>query len=230
MNENITDNTSDSAGDATRSPAEMMALLQAQQRSTSGELGGPVPLILAAWGLAWLVGFLVLWVSGGGVPGVEIPAQTAFTLFATVLSLAVVASIGLGIWSSRGIKSGATSAFQGAVYGVSWSLSLIAAAVIGSGLIENGMSGELASLYFPSVMCLVVGVLYLAGAALWRAIPLLVAGPWLLLIAAVAPYLGAPNNNLLMAIGGGGAFLAVGIAAAVSNSRIRAAADAGGTK
>lgn len=213
--------------DATPSAAEMMALLQAQQRSTSGHLGGPVPLILVTWGVTWLVGFLILWVSGGGIAGIELAIQTALALCAAILFFAVAISAGLGIWSSRGIRPGAASAFQGAVYGISWSVSLIAAWFIGSGLVANGMSAELASLYFPSAMGLVVGILYLAGAAIWRAIPLLVAGPWLLLISGVAPYLGAPNNNLLMAIGGGGAFLAVGIAAAIFNSRVRSATNVG---
>jgi hypothetical protein len=80
------------------------------------------------------------------------------------------------------------------------------------------MSPELASLYFPSAFSLMVGTLYLAGAALWHQKSQLVLGIILLVTGSVAPFFGAPTNNLVMALLGGGSLL---IAAALFAVRLR---------
>jgi len=65
----------------------------------------------------------------------------------------------------------------------------------------------------------VAGLIYLMGAALWRSLDQLVLGVIIAVVGAVAPLFGAPTNNLVMAVLGGGAFLVAAIVMRVSLSR-----------
>ncbi|WP_167040701.1 hypothetical protein [Salinibacterium sp. ZJ454] len=194
-------------------PAAMLALLERQQRAVGLAYLKPVTVLYAVWGVAWLVGFLLLWLADAlGL----LPLPVAGAIFGALIVCSIVASALVGIRMGRGIRG--TSNFQGAVYGISWSLLGGAFAVLGMGLLQNGMSQELAALYFPSAYALMAGAMYLTGAALWNERSQLVLGIVLLVIGALSPFFGNPNNNLVMAIGGGGAFL---VASAVTFGRIR---------
>lgn len=197
--------------------AEMLAVIAAQQLRVDRMMLRPIPWMLGLWGVAWLVGFTLLWSAYvGGNPWFSIPMAIAAPLFGLLIAGAVVASIIIGIRLGRGVKG--VSTFAGAVYGLSWSLCGAAFAALGMGLIANGLSSELASIYFPSGFALMCGTLYLAGAALWRQVSMLVLGIIMLVVGAIAPFFGAPTNNIVMAVFGGGALL---IAAVVFAVRLR---------
>lgn len=197
--------------------AEMLALIASQQRKVDRSMLGPIPWMLGIWGVAWLVGFTLLWSAyEDGNPWFSVPMGVAAPIFGALLAGAVVASIIIGIRLGRGVKG--VSNFSGTVYGVSWSLCGAATAALGMGLIQNGLSQELASLYFPSAFALMCGTLYLAGAALWREVGQLVLGIIMLAVGAIAPFFGAPTNNLVMAVVGGSALL---ITAIVFEVRLR---------
>ena len=196
-------------------PERMLEIIRAQQRQVEQRQLAPVPWLLAVWGVVWLVGFLLLWSAWpGGNPWFSVPGTVASTIFAVLIAAAIACSAVLGIRIGRGIKG--ESNFAGAVYGISWPASGAAFALVGVGLVRNGMSTELASIYFPSAFSVMVGVLYLAGAALWRNVGQLVLGIALLAVASIAPFFGHPANNLVMALAGGGAFLVGAVAAAVN--------------
>lgn len=202
------------------SPAEMLALLESQQRRVDSALLAPIPWLYGIWGAAWLVGFLVLWSAWpGGNPWFRIPGAVAGWTFALLLVASVVASAVVGMRINAGVRG--ASDFPGAVYGISWSLSGFAFAALGVGLISNGLSPELASVYFPSAYTLMAGTLYLGGAALWRNRSQLVLGIVLLVVGSLAPFAGQPGNNLVLAIGGGGAFLVGAVVTAVGLRRSR---------
>ena len=205
--------TSESSLDDTLplAPAEMLALLTEQQRSVTAKMGGFVPVIMAAWGGAWLLGFGALWLIDGLRPAFSLPIAVAVGIFIAVLVVAIGASIWLGVRSSRGVKSGGGSDFSGTVYGVTWTAGSLAIGAIGGALVQNGLSPELANLFYPSIFIFFVGVMYIMAGAIWRAVPSVVAGGWLLLLAAVAPFLGYPWHYLLFALAGGLGFLAFSI-------------------
>lgn len=194
------------ADDGPLDPAAMLALAERQQRAVGLSYARPVAFMLLVWGVAWLVGFLLLW-SGhkGGNPWFTIPLATAGWIFGALIVTSIFVSGIVGTRIGRGVRG--ASDFQGAVYGISWSLTGIAFAALGVGLLRNGMRPELASIYFPSAYALMAGVMYLAGAALWGVRSQLVLGVLLLVTGSAAPFFGAPTNNLVMAIGGGGGFL-----------------------
>ena len=199
--------TSDSSHDETTAlaPAEMFALLNDQQRAVTAKLTGFVPTIMAAWGGAWLIGFTALFLIDGAAPAFSLPIGLAIGIFVACLAVAIGISIWLGVRSGRGVKSG--SDFSGTVYGVTWSGGSLAIAAIGGALLQNGLSPELANLFYPSVFIFFVGIMYLAAGAIWRAVPSIIAGAWLLVIASVAPYIGYPWHYLFFALAGGLGFL-----------------------
>lgn len=191
-------------------PAAMLALAEHQRRAVDLSYTKPVAWMLAVWGVAWLVGFTVLW-SGyeGGNPWFTLALPTAGIIFGVLIVVSIVVSAVVGTRIGKGVRG--ASDFQGAVYGMSWTLSGFAFAAVGVGLISNGLSPELASLYFPSAYALMAGVMYLAGAALWNERSQLILGILLLLVGSIGPFFGAPTNNLVMAIGGGGGFLVAAV-------------------
>ncbi len=200
--------------------AEAMALLTAQQKRVDSEMMGPVPWLYGIWGIAWLVGFLLLWSAWpDGNPWFTVPWAVAIPGYAILILGAIVASVVFGIRINRGVRG--TSDFQGMVYGLSWSICGTAFTALGVGLIDNGLSPELASVYFPSAFGLMVGTLYLGGAALWRDRTQLVTGIALLVVASIAPFFGYPHNNLVTAVLGGGAFLAGAVASIAQLRRTR---------
>lgn len=198
-------------------PEDMLRLLHEQQDRVRSEFAAPIPWLYAIWGVAWLVGFLLLWSAWpGGNPWFQVPMLVAGIVFAALMLCSIVASAVLGIRIGRGVRG--ESDFAGAVYGLSWSLCGTAFAAVGVGLISNGLSTELASIYFPSAYALMVGTLYLGGAALWRDKGQLVIGIVMLVVGSIAPFFGAPTNNLVMALAGGGVFL-IGALVAARNRR-----------
>lgn len=197
-------------------PAEMLELVEQQNRRVGRSFLRPIAALYLIWGLAWLAGFLLLWFTAAtGLLRWEL----AVPVFIGLMVASIVASGIIGSRISRGVQGG--SAFPGAVYGSAWTVSGLAFAAVGMGLISQGLSMELSSLYFPSAYALMVGILFMLGAALWGARSQLVLGLVLLAVGSVAPFLGLPGNHLLMAIGGGGSFLVAAVHALLSARKLR---------
>ena len=74
-------------------PEQMMALLKQQQRKIDRELIAPIPWLLGIWGVAWLVGFLLLWSAyEGGNPWFRVPGIVAGLGFGVLIIASIVAS------------------------------------------------------------------------------------------------------------------------------------------
>ena len=196
----------------------MMALLTVQQRRVDRSQLAPLPWLYGIWGVAWLVGYLLLWMSwDGGNPWFRVPTAVAGPVFGMLMVGATVASAVTGTRINRGVRG--VSDFAGMVYGLSWSMCGFAFFALGAGLLFNGASPELLSVYFPSAFGLMCGTIYLGGAALWRDRVQLVLGIALLVVSAVAPFAGQPANMLVMSLAGGSLFLAGAVASVVRLSR-----------
>ncbi|MGY6499221.1 MAG: hypothetical protein ACXIUP_13460 [Microcella sp.] len=203
-------------------PAAALALVQRQQAALERDQLGGIPVILLVWGVAWLVGFGALW-SGyaGGNPWFQVPLTVAGIVFAVFLVAAMGISAWIGMRLNRGVRG--PSNFSGAVYGIAWPIVGFGAWLMGVALARNGMDSELQSLFFPAIFALVAGVMYVMGAAIWRSLDQLVLGLIILVAGTVAPFFGAPTNNLVMAVLGGGAFLIAGLVMHINLQRGRRA-------
>lgn len=193
------------------SPQAMLDLVADQQRSVAGHMGAFVPSILLAWAVAWFGGFGALWLVDGPGGAFALPLDVAAVIFVVLLVGAGAVSVVAGIRSSRGVRTGRDSAFVGVVYGQAWWIGCLAIFGIGRALVFNGMSEDLLSVFYPSAYVFFAGMMYVVGAALWRAVPMLVLGIWTVLVSVAAPFAGSPTRYLVFALAGGAGFLVCAI-------------------
>lgn len=200
--------------DAPLDPAAMLALSERQLGRMDSIATRPVAIMLTTWAVAWLVGFFVLW---SGYPQshspLSVPLPVATAVFTLLIAGAIVLSATVGVRISRGIRG--ASRFSGLVYGLTWPISGTAFWLLGVGLLHNGMPVDLTLIFFPAGYSLMVGLLYLAGAALWRAPVQLILGLWILTVGLAAPFAGFPGNLLVMSLAGGGGFALGAVAVAL---------------
>ena len=218
---NRSDPASRAADDAVLDPAAMLALLDDQRRSVERQMAAFVPIIVTAWGIAWLVGFGALWLIDGLAPAISLPAPVAFSIFGACLVAAIVLSAVLGARSGRGLRGNKGEAFTGIVYGSAWWIGSLGIVGLGQGLAFNGMSADLAAIYYPVAFVTFAGVMYVLSAAIWRAVPMLIVGVWTVAVAVAAPFFGVPTHYLVLALGGGLGFLALGVASSIHLARLR---------
>ncbi|GAA5150169.1 hypothetical protein GCM10025768_14570 [Microbacterium pseudoresistens] len=212
-------------------PARALALAADQQRDVAARTGGFVPLVLVAWGLAWLLGFAALWLVEGLAPAFALPMAVAAPVLVVLFVAAGILSTTLATRAGRGVRGGKEAAFAGIVYGQGWWIGTIAVYVLGLGLVHNGMDPDLLTIFFPSAFVFFAGIMYLMAGALWHALPMLWLGVWAIVVGCAAPFAGAPAHFLVYALAGGGGFLlAGGVSAwwiARTRRRFRATTGAG---
>jgi hypothetical protein len=215
----VHDRTVDDDGPAP-DPREMHALMEDQRRVTLDAQTSFVWIIEVSWGVAWLLGYGALWLIDGS-DRVSLPLPAAVGIFAGLLALAAALTIVVSIRGSAGVAASQQSAWQGRVYGISWSVAMVSVYVLGIGLARNGMSEELAAIFLPSGFSFVAGLMLLSTAALFQSRSSLLLGSILVLVALAAPFAGYPGNYLVMAVLGGGAYLVTGVTSALLAARAR---------
>ncbi len=192
-------------------PAALLALIAAERERIRRRTAPTLAVIGTAWGVAWLLGYLVLYLTadGGTAP------SWAFVTFAGLLVLAVVVTAVHVARRSAGIRG--ESATVGAMYGWTWFIGFVAAALLFASIGREGAGPEVMALVSNGVSGLVVGLLYMAGGMLWREWRMFGLGGWIAVVAGLASLAGSAQLYLVMAVAGGGGFLL----AALLDSRTR---------
>lgn len=194
-------------------PAALLALIAAQRENTRRRTSPTMAVIGTAWGVAWLLGYLVLYLTFDGASS----PWWAFLMFASLLVLAVVVT---AVHTARRVSGlGGDSATVGTMYGWSWIIGFIAAALIFASAARAGAGPEIMAILSNAVSALVVGLLYLAGGMLWREGRMFALGAWIALVAGLASLAGPPTTYLVMALAGGGGFLVAAVVDAVVSRR-----------
>ncbi|MBD8079639.1 hypothetical protein [Cellulosimicrobium arenosum] len=191
--------------DPTFDPAATLRLIREQQDRARAATEPDGRLLYLAWGLSWGVGYLCLYLSAGATGK---PPAWAFWVFAGAIVAAVAFTIVHTVTRTAGTRG--VSARTGAMYGWSWMLGFLTFGVVIGGLGRAGASDEVIALASNAFACVVVGLLYLGGAAAFQDTRLFVLGVWILVVAAVATFAGLPLTYLVMAALGGGGFLVMG--------------------
>jgi hypothetical protein len=213
------DRTVDDDGPAP-DPREMHALMEDQRRVAVDAQMSFVWVMEVCWGVAWILGYTALWLIDGS-DAVSLPLPVAVGIFAGLIVVSSIVSIVLGIRNAPGVESSPESAWQGRVYGISWSVAMVSVYVLGIGLAFNDAPDRLLSIFYTSGFSFIAGLMLLSTAALFRSRSSLLLGSILVLAALVAPFAGYPGNYIVMAVVGGGAYLVTGIAAALLAGRTR---------
>lgn len=210
----------DEPGERALDVAETLRVIREQQTHARDATEPDTRLLCLAWGLAWLVGYLCLWVSAvrvadgadvvrlrsgaGQVIGAQ-PEPWAFWVFFSLIAAATVFTIVHSVTRTAGTRG--VSARTGAMYGWSWMLGFVCYGFVLGGLARAGASTEVMALASNAFACIVVGLLYLGGAVAFDSRGLFVLGVWILVTAAAATFAGLPFTYLVMALAGGGGFL-----------------------
>lgn len=196
--------------------AARLRLIDDQQERTRETIEPDARLLYLAWGLAWLIGYLAMWFTSRD--GSEPAIWAGWTLTLTIAA-AIAFTMVHSIRCSIGIRG--VSARAGAMYGWGWMLGFLTMGAILTGLIRAGVDGAVIGVAANGVACLIVGLMYLGGGIAFQDNGLYALGVWMLVTAAVATVVGLPGTNLVMALLGGGGFLAMGAVTTVLQARRR---------
>lgn len=193
-------------------PATMYALIGEQQSEITRRQAAIVPRMALTWGVAWLIGFLALWlVDGAGT--FAIPVSVAVAVFVLANAAGVAVSAVLGVRSTRGYRQSRQDAFTGIVYGNTWSVGILAILITGWGLSTHGMSADLAGYFYPAAFVVFAGIMYIAAGAIWQAMPCVVVGAVIVAVGALSTFVPAPWHFLFLAVAAGGSFLVLSVVA-----------------
>ncbi|MCD2192226.1 hypothetical protein LQ327_02300 [Actinomycetospora endophytica] len=185
--------------------ADALAAIDAQQQRTTTALR-PSPLgMFLPWGLGYLVGFGGVWLAIRGV----LP-DAVVTVLLVVAAIVPLASTGITVARSTHGLAGPTKRI-GALYGWAWLLGFAALFAINIRVGFLGVPGPTLSLIWSGSALLVVGLLYLAGGALWNHVPQYVLGVWTLATGVLSVFVGYPANFAVLALAGGGGFIVLGL-------------------
>lgn len=144
----------------------------------------------------------------------DVPLTMGGIIFFLLLVSAMVVT---GVHMARrfaGVRG--VSSRVGAMYGWAWTLGFVAYAAIMAGAVRAGADDPVMNVLWSAGSGLVVGLLYLAGGAMWQDPVQYGLGVWILLASAAGALAGSPANYLVMSLAGGGGFL---LAAAYFASR-----------
>ncbi|WP_369370548.1 hypothetical protein AB1046_17370 [Promicromonospora sp. Populi] len=203
------------------SPAETLRLIREQQEATRDAVEPDGRLLFGVWGIAWLIGYLAMWVSARDA---GIAEGWSGWVFAGCLVGAMTFTIVHSITRTSGTRG--KSARIGAVYGWTWFLAFMAFGVMLGAMADAGASPQVMAVAANGFASLIVGLMYIAGGLLFDAYQMSAVGGWMLITAVLAAFAGMPNTYLVMAAAGGGGFLVMAAVEQVLRSRRRSSGPA----
>lgn len=201
------DGSAHPANEGALSVRESLAVIDAQRDRVRRSVQVDPAVVFSIWAVAWGVGFGAAYLAYG--PGRVIPGWLGAAVPAVLMAVGVLTSIGYALTVGRGVSGPSRTA--GAMYGWSWLLGFMCLNVINTAIIRRGLAADSAALLWSGSALLLVGVLYLAGGALWNDRVQYGLGVWTLCCAAGAVFVGVPANFLVQAFAGGGGFLALAL-------------------
>jgi hypothetical protein len=190
-------------------PSEAMRLLRAQQAEAARRLNPDVRFYYWPWGVAWLVGFGLLFLRHGpdGRAFVDLPGWLPLT---TLFVLLIVAAVINGLAGARAYGQVAgDSSRRGAWYGFAWFLGFAGMAVT-IGATDNSLPDDVRGLLWAASSVGLTGALHLAGGAVWLDRQLFILGVWITVINIVGVIAGTGWHSLIVALAGGGGMLIAG--------------------
>ncbi len=186
-------------------PRDALDLIADTRRRTRRALAVDGSVLYGSWGTAWLIGYLVLWLSVRGHATYRTPATWTFLVMGACLAAALAVSVITMGRAMRGVTGASSTA--GRLYGWAWLVAFTCVYSIIGGLAHAGASEAVIGLFASAAPVLVVSIMYLVGGALWHNWTMFVVGAWLALVNGVAVMFGVVTFDLLMATAGGGGFL-----------------------
>lgn len=199
--------TADTPIDGDLAAAESLALIEAQRRRVGEQIEPDARLLYGLWGLALLIGegafFFATWKDS---PIDLLLPVAGVTLFVSLVSAMVISSIHIAR-RVAGVRG--NSSRQGMFYGWTWMVGFLSLAAIISGVARTGIGDPTIGLLWAAGSGLVIGLLYMAGGAIWLDRTQFALGAWFALVSGAGALAGTPWIYLVLSVAGGGGMLAV---------------------
>jgi hypothetical protein len=190
-------------------PAEALRLIEAEQAAARRGMQPDPRLTFGPWGIAWLVGFGLLFLRFGpdGRVFVPMPELLPLAVLYLLLAAALVVSSWAGMKANRHVRG--VSSTQGLRYGLSW-FAAFASVVVIANRVSDLLPDAEAGLLWSGLSVAVVGVLYIAGAAIWQSREMFILGLWITLVNVGGLVAGPGWHALAISLAGGGGMLVAG--------------------
>ncbi|WP_342371859.1 hypothetical protein PCC79_11255 [Propioniciclava soli] len=193
-------------------PGEALGMIEDEESRVRRALAVNLPVQLLAWGVAWLVGFLALWLDVRAHSSYTPPGTLSSLVFFALLLVAGVVTAIATTRATRGV--GGRTARTGARLGLGWGVGYGGFVLVAGGVAVYG-TPEAASVMMTAGAVLIAGLMYLLSGAVWDD-PLLVRlGVGIIAVGGVASWTGPVWAPLVAGVaGGGGLLVAAGLAVA----------------
>ncbi len=198
-------------------PRAALELLGDTDRRVRARLDVDNRILLSVWGVAWFFGYGAIWFDTRGQDPYAGPGAWSLAVMGVLMMAALVVTIVTITRATRGV--GGAAATSGMMYGLTWPLAFTSYYLLLGALARAGASDEIIGLAAGSVPALIVGIIYLGGAALWRDWPFFTLGAWLVIVTGVAALTGPFTYPLVLAVVGGAGFLGVACWSSLRRSR-----------
>lgn len=207
----------DGVSDPELPAAESLALIEAQQRSVTAQIEPDVRLLYGVWGLALLIGEAAFFFAYWDNSPIAIPVPVAgVTLFVSLVAAMVTMGVHIGR-RVAGVRG--DSARQGMFYGWTWTVGFVCLAAIITGAGRAGADDEAIALLWAAGSGLVIGLLYMAGGAMWLDRTQFTLGAWFAVVSGAGAIAGLPWLYLVLSVAGGGGLLVVAALVALRTRR-----------
>ncbi|WP_433050018.1 transporter [Dactylosporangium sp. CS-033363] len=192
------------------SAAESLELIR-KERANAARVVALNPLLYyVPWGLAWLIGFGLLFLRYGpdGRVYVNLPQWLPLTSLFVLMALAMVSTMFVSAVRGRALEG--RSSWQGTAYGLAWFFAFAGLGSTISHFAKLLPEPERGLLWATSSVAL-VGAMYMCGAAIWISRDMFVFGAWLTVINIAGVAAGAGWHSLIISLGGGGGLILLGL-------------------
>ncbi|MEV0587624.1 hypothetical protein [Nonomuraea sp. NPDC050310] len=196
--------------EARMTPEESLSLIRQQEAATIHRLV-PNPLFTyTPWGVSWLVGYGLFFLSYGldGTPILPIPWGWALAVLLALQLLAFGVMFYGMTRSSLRVKG--RSARKSAMFGMAWGISYPTAMAAASRFGPLLPPAEI-GLFYTCLTLVLVAVLYMAGSAVWGDQRMFFLGAWTAVVVSVGAIAGPGIAWLLFSLLLGGAFITIGV-------------------
>ena len=203
-------------------PRAALASMNQAAAATRASIEPNTAVIYFVWAAAYLLGYGLL--HGAAFSWLPLAYGTALLIGAAVLLAAVAYTAVAGIRSGSQIRG--DSKFAGMAYGMSWmgGFLIVALFSIAISRLLAGTDQLVTGWLINSVAILVVGIMYMAGAAIFQDRPMFLLGACFTVLNAAGLIAGSQAFISIFAIGGPILFAAAGIAMLVLRRRDTAGA------
>jgi len=191
------------------SPADSLRLIAEERATANRELIPDIRWLSWPWGIAWLIGFGLLFLRFGPNDRVfvDMPQWLPLAVLFTLLAVAAVITATINGRSSR--QTVGRSKYQGMLFGLSWPIAFATTFTIAVRL-SGKLPDDEVGLLWSALAVAVTGVLYLAGGMLWGGRSMYLVGVWLLAINAAGVIIGPGWHSLIIAVAGSAAMFVGG--------------------